>query len=172
MFHSTLLSLFLILIGVSSVPILVDLEKLEADLRRDEGLRLEMYRCTGGARTIGYGHNLDSHPLDDGEMLSLGEAKRMTKEFAEYLLRKDVDRVLNEINHFAPWVWTLSERRQRAIANMVFNLGITRFLEFDKTIGLLKAGQFRLASEHLRHTKWAGQVGARANRIREDLLLG
>ncbi len=42
-----------------------NLQKLYAELERDEGLRLKPYRDTVGKQTIGVGHNLDAKPISE-----------------------------------------------------------------------------------------------------------
>ena len=53
-------------------------------LKRHEGLRLEAYVCPAGALTIGYGHNLDQHPIpnvgDEGDRISRAEADKLLHE--------------------------------------------------------------------------------------------
>ena len=51
----------------------MDYEKLAARIRKNEGLAHQPYRCSAGALTIGYGHNLD--------------ARGISKEVAELLLK-------------------------------------------------------------------------------------
>ena len=41
----------------------MNLDRLKAMLRTDEGTRLRRYRCPAGHWTIGYGWNIDANPL-------------------------------------------------------------------------------------------------------------
>jgi lysozyme len=66
-----------------------------------------------------------------------------------------------------PWWRDLSEARQRAVVNMCFNLGITRLLGFSKALAALKAGQYEEAARQFLDSRWATQVGQRAQRIAE-----
>ena len=125
--------------------------QLIADLTRDEGLRLKPYKDTVGKTTIGIGRNLD----DVG----------ITKAEAEYLLENDIDKVAAQLTARLPWWQGLDEPRQRAVANMAFNLGIDGLLKFTATLAALRAGDNKAAAYHALNSKWAEQVGARAQRI-------
>ncbi|GAB3123810.1 hypothetical protein GCM10027256_18490 [Novispirillum itersonii subsp. nipponicum] len=124
---------------------------LAADLRRDEAVRLLPYRCTAGKLTIGIGRNLD----DVG----------ISAEEAAVLLGNDIRRVLAGLDRQLPWWRGLSAGRQRALANMAFNLGLPRLLGFRQMLAALQAGQWEEAARQALDSKWAGQVGERADRI-------
>jgi lysozyme len=129
------------------------LAALLADLRRDEGLRLTPYVDTVGKLTIGYGHNLTD----------LG----ITKAFAEQLLADAVRLHLMELEALLPWVKALDPVRQRVMGNLAYNLGLPRLLKFRKFLASAKAGQHETAALHLLDSKWAEQVGERADRLAE-----
>ena len=127
------------------------IERLLADLRRDEGERLKPYRCTAGRLTIGVGRNLDDVGISAQE--------------SDYLLRNDVARVTNELDRSVPWWRTLDEPRRRALANMAFNLGVPRLLGFKNMLAALKAQEWDRATQEALNSRWASQVGDRAARI-------
>lgn len=124
---------------------------LTADLERDEGVRLRPYRCTAGKLTIGIGRNIE----DVG----------ITKAEAYMLLGGDIDRVCADLDRSLPWWRQLSEGRQRALANLCFNLGISRLMGFQKMLAALKAGDYAEAAHELLDSRYAQQVGARAQRV-------
>jgi lysozyme len=124
---------------------------LTADLERDEGLRLKAYKCTAGKVTVGIGRNLDD----------LG----ITKSEAYMLLGGDIDRISAELDKSLPWWRQLSEPRARALANLTFNLGIVRLLGFPKMLAALHQGQYAEAARQLLDSRYAQQVGSRANRV-------
>ena len=136
----------------------MNLEQLIADLSRDEGLRLKPYLDTVGKFTIGIGRNLD----DVG----------ISKEEADFLLSNDIAKVVQGLDGALPWWRDLSEPRQRALANMAFNLGLQGLLKFKTTLGLLKSGDYQGAAKACLESKWASQVGARAQRISDLILKG
>ncbi len=140
---------------------MIDLKALElsraeasailSDLRRDEGLRLELYVDSVGKRTIGYGHNLDD----------LG----ISEQIAELVLEEDFASAAADLNRSLPWWKELPEPRRRGLLNMAFNLGLTRLLKFEKMLAALKAGDGEHAAIEALDSDWAKQVGKRAWRI-------
>jgi len=48
---------------------------------------------------------------------------------------------------------------------MVFNMGMHTFLGFEKMIAALKRGDYEEARKQMLDSKWARQVGDRANRL-------
>ena len=121
------------------------------DLRRHEGLRLKPYKDTVGTLTIGYGRNL--------------EAKGITHAEADYLLDSDVQEAIDEVFASLPWVADLDENRQAILVNMAFNLGINGLLEFHNTLAAVEAGNYEEAAKGMLASKWAKQVGRRAEEL-------
>ena len=130
----------------------VNVEKLAADLMRDEGLRLKPYRDTVGKLTIGVGRNLDDVGITEAEAL--------------VLLQNDAQRARRDCRQaFDPWWDNMTERRKRALANMCFNLGLPRLMGFQKMLACLAAGDYDKAADEALDSQWATQVGDRAQRI-------
>lgn len=123
-------------------------ENLARTLIRHEGLRLKPYLCPAGRLTIGIGRNLDD----------LG----ITEEEARLLLANDLDRVERDLDRLLPWWRTLDDTRRDALANMCFNLGATRLLNFKAMLAALEQGDFNLAADEMLDSLWASQVGSRA----------
>ena len=65
-----------------------------------------------------------------------------------------------------------SEARQRALVNLMFNLGPDRFAGFKKLIAAVRAGDWSEAAAHCLDSKYAQQVGDRAKRIAKQLREG
>lgn len=131
-------------------------DQLVAQLKRHEGKKLKPYRCTAGKLTIGYGRNLDDVGISDRE--------------ATFLLRNDVSTAYAELIHHHPWADQLSAPRRDVFINMVFNLGITRFNKFKNAIAAAKAGDFVLCAKEMLDSRWANQVGKRANELAEQMV--
>ena len=129
----------------------MNLKLLRDELILDEGLRHRLYKCSAGKMTIGIGYNIEEHGLPSSIIEELFE-----KSVAD--ARTDLDRAL-------PWWTSQPEQVQRGMLNMVFNLGIGRFLKFERMIGALGSGAYTLAATEALDSKWARQVGERAERI-------
>ena len=131
---------------------------LDADLVRDEGLKLKPYRCTAGKLTIGVGRNLD----DVG----------ITRDEAMVMLWNDIARVKADATHAFPWFARLDPVRQDVVLNMIFNLGINRFSQFHQTIKCIEAFDYAGAADRMLQSLWAKQVGQRAVRLSNQMRNG
>ena len=128
-------------------------------LKVDEGLRLQPYRCTAGALTIGYGRNLD--------------AVGITQEEADIMLRADVEIAEKGAQALVGDVWTaLSPTRQAVLINMTFNLGRTRLAAFKNFLAALRAADYQTAADEMLDSRWATQVGDRAYRLARQMRNG
>ena len=140
---------------------------LLADLERDEGFRSCVYLDSEGWWTIGIGTLVDKR-----------KGGGITHEEAVYLLRNRVAKAIAGLDRELPWWRTLSEPRQRVLANMVYNLGIgsrippTGLLAFRNTLAAVERGDYEAAAEGMKASKWATQVGERAERLVETMRTG
>lgn len=122
-----------------------------ADLKRDEDLRLKPYLDTVGKLTIGYGRNLDDLGITPAE--------------ANMMLDTNIKFALHDLDDNAPWWRGLPETARRGLANMCFNLGWPRLSGFVRMLEALQAGDFDTAAAEALDSRWAQQVGDRAQRI-------
>ena len=121
---------------------------LIASVKTHEGLELKPYLDSSavGVLTIGYGRNLERGiTKEEAEMLLLNDLAISTKEGESFGFFKD-----------------LTDNRQDVIIEMIFNLGLTRFKKFKKTIGYINQANHSAAADEMLNSKWAGQVGQRA----------
>ena len=122
---------------------------LIASVKTHEGLELKPYLDSSavGVLTIGYGRNLEDRGItkEEAEMLLLNDLAISTKEGESFGFFKD-----------------LTDSRQDVIIEMIFNLGLTRFKKFKKTIKAIENKDFSSAADEMLNSKWAGQVGQRA----------
>lgn len=123
---------------------------LKSQLEQHEGLRLKPYRCTEGKLTIGYGRNIE----DVG----------ISAEEAEYLLDNDIDRVESRLRRIEGYR-QLSPVRQAVLGNMAFNLGMDGLLRFVRMWEAIKDQDFDRAAREMLDSRWAVQVGSRADEL-------
>ena len=133
--------------------------QLIASLKRDEGYRAEAYRDTEGVLTIGYGHNL--------------EVEHWSEDRASTALWSDMRALEQAFATGHPSEHAVLERqlagRQRALLNMLFNLGPSGLAGFRKMWAALNAGNYEQAAREMLDSKWAKQVGARATRLAAEM---
>ena len=139
------------------------IEKLTAQLRRDEGTRATVYKDTLGFDTIGVGRLIDSRKQGAG----------LRPDEIDYLLRNDIADRVQALTKALPMLFTkLDEARQGVLVNMAFQLGTAGLLGFKSTLALIAAGKYAEASEQMLKSKWATQTPARAKRLAEQMKTG
>lgn len=127
-------------------------------IKLDEGFRSKPYQCTAGKITIGYGRNIE----DNG----------ITKSEAESLLLNDVKAAQIELLNTFDWFTELNGARQGVLINMAFNLGLPRLKKFKKMLSALSESDYHEASKQMLDSRWAVQVGERANRLAKQIIEG
>ncbi len=130
------------------------LEKSIESIKPDEGFRSKPYRCTSGKLTIGYGRNIEDVGIYRHE--------------AEVLLTNDIHDCIEDLLTFQYWT-ELNLRQQVALINMRFCLGPRRFRQFRRMNRALNLKDYEAAAAELLDSKFAKQVGERANRLAKDL---
>ena len=136
----------------------MNIPALKEQLARHEGVRLAPYRDSVGKLTIGIGRNLDDVGISEAE--------------ARVLLENDIIVVLADLDRQLPWWRTLSETRQLVLADMCFNLGIRRLAGFQKTLAAMQQGDWTTAAREMLDSKWAEQVGRRAQTLAQMMQAG
>ena len=135
---------------------IIDGKMLQRQLILFEGKRLKPYVCTSHKTTIGVGRNLDDVGISDSE--------------AELLLENDILRCCEDLDRVMPWWRTLSEPRQRVCVDVVFNLGISGWLQFKNCINALQEEDWDEAAAQLLDSKYARQVGQRSARLAQAII--
>lgn len=136
----------------------MDYEKLAARIRKNEGLSYLPYRCSAGALTIGYGHNLD--------------ARGISIEAAELLLKQDLEIAEKEVKNAFIWWPKLDDARLGVLIEMCYNLGISRLVGFKKMLAALEEGDYKKAAKEMLDSKWAFDVKGRARELAEIMQTG
>jgi len=135
-----------------------DMPTMVAELSRDEGRRNRIYTDTVGKISGGVGRNLSDVPFGDDEI--------------DLMLTNDITRACAGLDKALPWWRSLDPVRQRVMVNMAFNLGINGLLTFVNTLAFIEAGSWDQAASGMLNSKWARQVGARAQRLAQMMRTG
>jgi len=131
-------------------------ELLES-VKRHEGYRSRAYQDSLGVWTIGWGTNLQELEVDSGTATL-------------WLLQK-----LKESATLAggfPWWNDLNGARKDVIVEMIYNMGLPRFGGFKMMLRALADKNFDKAAAEMLDSKWAAQVGKRADRLAQQMLSG
>jgi lysozyme len=119
---------------------------LKSLLIKHEGIKLKAYQDTKGIWTIGVGRNLQDVGL--------------TKDEALYLLDNDIKRIVNDCLQEFPWFSELSENRQYAIIDIVFNCGLAGFKQFKRCIAAIERDDWASAAMEIMDSALAPQRAA------------
>ena len=120
------------------------------DLKRHEGFRSKPYKDSVGKLTIGYGLNLDAG---------------ISQSEATMILEHRVRLIYGVLQARLPFFANLSQKRKESLVNMAYNLGIDGLMEFKKTLTLIEEGKYSEAAVQMLKSKWATQVGKRAEEL-------
>jgi len=140
--------------------------RLKEELIADEGSVLKVYRDHLGYYTVGVGHLIT--PKDEEWGVDIGTPITQTR--ADELLFYDLNNVLKECEDHFHQNWELwPEEVKLIIANMAFNLGITKLKKFQLMLTAINAEDYKTASKEGLDSRWAKQVYNRARRLMDRL---
>lgn len=128
---------------------MLNLSEVKELIKRHEGLRLKPYKCTAGKITIGYGRNLEDSGVTEAE--------------ASAMLDHDIEECLVGLSQIFPKFSQMPEKVQCVLVDMLFNLGLTRFMQFKKMIQAVKDQDYKRAAAEMKASKWYSQVPSRAD---------
>lgn len=134
------------------------MSRLIETLRRQEGVKNTLYKCTSDKWTIGVGRNLEDVGLSDEEI--------------DYLLENDIERTEELLDEYMDWWRDLDSVRQEAMVNFVFNVGIGTAQKFKKAMAALQEQDYDTAADEMMDSNWSKQVGQRAVEVTEMIRTG
>lgn len=115
-------------------------------LKKHEKYMQHPYLDTVGKWTVGYGRNLSDRGLSEEE--------------SEYLLRNDIGEAESYLRKEAYWE-KLGYVRKAILLDMCVNMGWPRFFKFQQMRAALGAGDYELAADEMKSSRWYSQVGTR-----------
>lgn len=124
---------------------------LKTLLKRHEGVRARAYPDSLGILTVGVGRNLEETDFSPDEI--------------ERMLNNDIVKAAKSARACLSVFDDLSDTRQMVLVDMAFNLGQTRLMKFAKFLNALQMGDYDEAADQMLASKWATQVGARAQTL-------
>lgn len=140
-------------------------DDIQKRLMLHEGCVDHVYTCPAGYKTIGIGRNLETNPLTAKEKEVVKDLNKITVEQAIYLLKNDVKRCTKDLINNVSFFYQLDDERQYALLDMCFNMGIKRLLGFKRMLNAMLIGDYRGAAKECLMSKYAKDVGKRAQRI-------
>jgi len=124
-------------------------------IKKHEGFKSTVYQCTEGYDTIGYGFAIKDLYLD--------------KDIADLILMRKIHKLEERISERFDWFLNSPKDVKSVIVNMCYQLGLSGFSKFKKTIYLLETEQYEEASFEMLDSLWAKQTPNRAKELSETL---
>ena len=121
------------------------------NIKESEGFRSTVYKCTAGHDTIGYGFAIkDLH---------------LTKDDCDIILERKIAELKIRVNNKFPFLADLPEEVQDVVIECCYQLGVSGFSNFKKTIEYLMQKDFESAGIEMLDSRWAKQTPNRAKKL-------
>lgn len=133
-------------------------------LKEDEGFVSKPYQDINGYWTVGYGWCIDKRPLTEAQASNL-LSLQVGSTLHVLLEREDIKEILS--------VYTTPSAEYKEVVgvlvNMAFNLGVGGLCKFKKFLAALNEKNFITAADEMLDSRWAKQVGPRAERLADRI---
>ena len=143
----------------------MNIEQLKETLKIDEGVVYEIYNDHLGYPTFGIGHLVLESDPEYGQAVGTSVSEDRVDECFE----KDVLTVIKDCQKLHDGWDGYPEEVKQIVANMMFNMGLTRLSKFKRHNAALQSGDWTEAAVEGRDSKWYKQVTNRAERLMERL---
>ena len=143
----------------------IDIEQLKETLKVDEGVVYEIYNDHLGYPTFGIGHLVLEGDPEHGSAVGTPVGEDRVDECFE----KDVESVISDCKKLHEGWDGYPQEVKQIVANMMFNMGLTRLSKFSKHNAALFAGDWKTAAVEGRDSRWYNQVTNRAERLMSRL---
>lgn len=143
----------------------MDINKLREQLKIDEGVKYEVYDDHLGYKTFGIGHLVKATDEEYGAPVGTP----VSEERVNSVFDKDVETYIDESKKVFGNLEDMPQEAQQVIINMCFNMGAPRLSQFKKFIKAINDEDWKTASVEMLDSRWASQVGIRANRLSDRI---
>ena len=139
----------------------MDIDQLRRELDEDEGCVYEIYLDHLGYPTFGIGHLVTKNDIEFGWSVGTDVDEYRVHEVFE----EDVQTVLSDCKKLYHNFYHLPEEVQLIIANMMFNMGLTRLSKFKGMKRGIDDCDWQAAADEMVDSRWYRQVTNRAERL-------
>lgn len=137
-------------------------------IKANEGFRANIYQCTAGVDTIGYGFNVKY--LEEDELaLNNGVVEPMSRKVADKILELKLEKLKAALIREFSWVEQEPVIVQEALLEMAYQLGIPKMKGFSQTLRYIEVGDYGSAVRNLRNSRWAQQTPRRVENLIRSL---
>ena len=127
------------------------MNKLIESIKKHEGYVGIVYKDSLGIDTIGYGLAIKDLELDE--------------DICEIILERKITQLIDRINNKFSWYKYMPQEIKDIVTEMCYQLGVTGFSKFKKTIAYLQNKEWRNASIEMLDSRWAKQTPNRAKEM-------
>ncbi|ODS29849.1 MAG: hypothetical protein SCARUB_05049 [Candidatus Scalindua rubra] len=131
----------------------MNIDEIIKSIKNNEGFRSRVYKDSLGFDTIGYGFAIKN--------LELSES------ISDILLKQKLLMLIINIHERFQWFRKMPDKIQGVVVEMCYQLGITGFSKFRKTIAYLANKRWKEASKEMMNSRWAVQTPNRAKELSE-----
>ena len=124
-------------------------------IKKNEGYRARVYKCSEGYDTIGYGFAIKD--------------LKLTEDVCDIILKQKLLKINNILENRFDWYPTAPIAIQDVVVEMVYQLGYTGFTKFKKTIYYIETEQYTEAADEMLDSLWARQTPNRAKELSEKV---
>jgi len=143
----------------------LNIEQLKETLKVDEGVVYEIYNDHLGYATFGIGHLVLETDPEHGQPVGTPVSEERVDECFE----KDVQTVIEDCKKLHDGWDGYPDEVKQIVANMMFNMGLTRLSKFKRHNAALQSGDWKEAAKEGRDSRWYSQVTNRAERLMKRL---
>ena len=143
----------------------IDIDMLRKQLIIDEGQVNEIYNDHLGYATFGIGHLVSEGDPEHGLAIGTPVSEDRVLECFE----KDVESVIEDCKKLHDGWDGYPQEVKQIVANMMFNMGLTRLSKFKKHNTALQSGDWKEAAIEGRDSRWYKQETNRAERLMSRL---
>ena len=143
----------------------MNIKQFREELKRDEGVKNEVYLDHLGLPTCGIGHLITEWDTEYNAEVGTPVAEERVNELFEKDLATTIDECRLIYNDFD----VLPVKVQHIVANMMFNMGRPRLSRFHKMKKAVDNRDWFEAAYEMTDSKWAKQVPERAMRLVQEM---
>ena len=136
----------------------MDIEQTKAEIKKEEGFRMETYKCTEGHLTGGYGHKM----LD-------GETPPTDMAGWNKLFERDFARAVSGAEELLMICPNVDDTARHIVVEMCYQMGSYGVSKFHGMLSALQESDYVTASKEMLDSRWAKQTPKRAMRMAERM---
>ena len=125
------------------------------NIKKSEGFRSKVYKCTEGYDTIGYGFAIKDLVLSE--------------DICDMILERKLAELKIRVVRQFPFFDNCPEEVQDVLMEMCFQIGVKGVSKFSKTIDHIMRKDYRAASVEMLDSKWATQTPNRAKKLSDQM---